>query len=148
MTGVQTCALPIYTTLQTSLAETPFLNKTQPPASVNRDHWSTAHGWQRKGFAEAVQGQRRRSMPVLLVARDDSGGIGAELVRSRSSRSASGSWLYSISADHTSFLLDLLASRWSQPSRISTRTSKDLALLAVLLRDLLIFSFEKGVGFC
>jgi hypothetical protein len=77
---------PHHKTLQTSLAETPFLNKTQPPASVNRDHRSTAHGWQRKGFAEAVQGQRRHLMPVLLVARDDSGGIGAELVRSRSSR--------------------------------------------------------------
>ena len=77
---------PHHTTLQTCLAETPFLNKTQPPASANHDHRSTAHGWQRKRFAEAVQGQRRRSMPVLLVARDDSGGIGAELMRSRSSR--------------------------------------------------------------
>ena len=60
--------------------------KTNYIAAVNRDHRSIAHGWQRKGFAEAVQGQRWRLMPVLLVARDDSSGIGAKLVRSRSSR--------------------------------------------------------------
>uniref|UniRef100_A0A2N9ET71 Uncharacterized protein n=1 Tax=Fagus sylvatica TaxID=28930 RepID=A0A2N9ET71_FAGSY len=142
---------PHHTTLQTSLAETPFLNKTQPPALANRDHRSTAHGWQRKRFAEAVQGQRRRSMPVLLVARDDSGGICAELVRSRSSRTTrQRRWLLVVLDLGRSHLLSSRSPRVTVVSAFSDlhQNFQGFALPVVLLRDLLVFSFEKGVGFC